>query len=164
MRLRDQGWSIGAAAREVGASRTAGYNWARGYKTYRDGAVVGFVPALDQREVRQISPRFLSEDDRVRIADLQHTGARENEIAAALGRAPSTISREPARNTTSQGGYRPFEAHRLSAGRRGCDRVRRIDRNTRLWAVVDEQLQSRWSPQQISRHLEETSPTTPRCD
>lgn len=26
------GWSIGAAAREVGASRTAGNNWARGYK------------------------------------------------------------------------------------------------------------------------------------
>lgn len=158
MRLRDQGWSIAAAAREVGASRTAGHNWARGYKTYRDGAVVGFVPALDRREARQISPRFLSEDDRVRIADLQHTGASAREIATALGRAPSTISRELARNTTSQGEYRPFEAQRLSAKRLGRDHIRRVDRDARLWAVIDEKLQSRWSPQQISRHLEETFP------
>lgn len=55
MKLREQWWSIAAAAREVGASRTAGHNWARGYKTYRGGVVVGFVPVLDRREVRQIS-------------------------------------------------------------------------------------------------------------
>lgn len=67
MRLREQGWSIAAAARKVGASRSAGHKWARGYKTYRDGVVVGFVPALDRREVRQISGRFLSQDETPRV-------------------------------------------------------------------------------------------------
>lgn len=46
--LRERGWSISAAAREVGVSRSAGNNWEYGYKTYRDGEVVGFVPALDR--------------------------------------------------------------------------------------------------------------------
>lgn len=156
MQLREHGWSIAAAARAVGASRTAGHNWAHGYKTYRDGVAVGFIPAVDRREIRQISGRFLSQDDRVRIADLQHAGASMREIAALLGRAPSTISRELSRNATRQGGYHPFEAQRLSARRRGRDHVRRVDNNTRLRTVVDEKLQARWSPQQISRHLETT--------
>lgn len=158
MQLRGQGWSTAAAAREVGVSRTAGHNWVHGYKSYRDGAVVGFVPALDRREVRQISSQFLSQDDRVRIADLRLEGASMREIAATLGRSPSTISRELGRNSTSQSGYRPFEAQRLSARRRGRNHVRRIDRDASLWTVVDEKLQSRWSPQQITRHLDDTFP------
>ena len=43
MELRGRGWSILAAAREVGVSRTTANNWSRGYKTYRNGQVVGFV-------------------------------------------------------------------------------------------------------------------------
>ncbi|WP_202867873.1 hypothetical protein [Kribbella pittospori] len=58
-----------AAAREVGVSRTTGANWSRGYKTYRNGEVVGFVAPLDRLAVRQISPRFLSEEERIEIAD-----------------------------------------------------------------------------------------------
>jgi transposase, IS30 family len=37
MELRERGWSILAAAREVGVSQTTGNNWSRGYKTYRLG-------------------------------------------------------------------------------------------------------------------------------
>lgn len=58
MELRERGLSIDAAAREVGVSRTAGRNWAKGYRTYRGGVVVGFTPALDRLEVREISARF----------------------------------------------------------------------------------------------------------
>jgi len=50
--LRERGWSILAAAREVGASRTAGNNWSRGHKTYRNGQVTGFVSALERLAVR----------------------------------------------------------------------------------------------------------------
>ncbi len=39
MKLRARGWSILRAAQEVGASRTSGNNWSRGYKTYRNGTV-----------------------------------------------------------------------------------------------------------------------------
>lgn len=74
MELRERGLSIDAAAREVGVSRTAGRNWAKGYRTYRAGRVVGCVPALDRLEVRGNSPRFLSEDERIELADLHRAG------------------------------------------------------------------------------------------
>ena len=77
-----------AAAREVGVSRTAGHNWSRGYKTYRHGQVSGFVPALDRLAVREISGRFLSQDERIEVADLRHAGLSIRQVAARLGRAP----------------------------------------------------------------------------
>lgn len=60
MELRQRGWGVDAAAREVGASRTAGRNWAKGYRKYRAGEVVGFVPALDRcaRSVPGSCPRM----------------------------------------------------------------------------------------------------------
>ena len=94
MELRERGWSILAAAREVGVSRTTGNNWSRGYKTYRHGQVVGFVSALERLAVRQISPRFLSQEERIEIADLRHAGLSIRQIAHRLGRAASTVSRE----------------------------------------------------------------------
>jgi IS30 family transposase len=74
MELRARGWSVRAAAREVGVSRSAGTNWSRGYKTYRNGVVVGFVAPLDRLAVRQISSRYLSQDERIEIADLRQSG------------------------------------------------------------------------------------------
>lgn len=78
--------SIGAAAREVGVSRTAGHNWARGYKTLRGDQVAGFVPAVERLAVRQTSRRFLSQDQRIEIADLQFQGLSIREIGRRLGR------------------------------------------------------------------------------
>lgn len=40
-----------------------------GYKVYRRGEVVGFVAPSERLAVRQISPRFLSQDERIEIAD-----------------------------------------------------------------------------------------------
>ncbi|TDO34820.1 hypothetical protein EV643_12577 [Kribbella sp. VKM Ac-2527] len=62
MELRGRGWSIVAAAREVGVSRTTRNNWSCGYKTYRKGQVVGFVASLDRLADREISSRFLSQE------------------------------------------------------------------------------------------------------
>ena len=94
MELRARGWSVRAAAREVGVSRSAATNWTKGYKTYRNGVEVGFVPPLDPLEVRQISTRYLSQDERIEIADLRRSGLSLRAIADRIGRAPSTISRE----------------------------------------------------------------------
>jgi IS30 family transposase len=105
--LRERGWSILAAAGEVGVSRTTGNNWSRGYKTYRHGQVVGFVSALERLAVRQISPRFLSQEERIEIADLRHAGLSIRQIAHRLGRAASTVSRELRRNATRSRGYLP---------------------------------------------------------
>jgi transposase, IS30 family len=153
MELRERGWSILAAAREVGVSRTTGNNWSRGYKTYRLGQVVGFVSALERLAVRQISPRFLSQEERIEIADLRHAGLSIRQIAHRLGRAPSTVSRELRRNATKGRGYRPFDAHRRATARRTRNHRRRIEANGELRQLVAELLTQRWSPQQISRHL-----------
>ena len=161
MELRSRGWSIMAAAREVGVSRTAGHNWSRGYKTYRRGQVTGFVPALDRLAVREISGRFLSQDERIEIADLRYAGLTIRQVAARLGRAPLTISRELRRNATATQGYRPFEAHRRATVRRARHHQRRVDTGPELGHVVGELLAQRWSPQQISRQLRRRFPDTP---
>jgi transposase, IS30 family len=153
MELRERGWSIMAAAREAGVSRTTGNNWSRGYKTYWHGKVAGFVPALERLAVRAIGDRFLSQDERIEIADLRHAGLSMRQVACRLGRAPSTISRELRRNAASSGQYRPFEAHRRATARRARYHRRRIETSPELRQVVGELLAQRWSPQQISRHL-----------
>lgn len=155
MELRARGWSIRGAAREIGISRTAANNWARGYKTYRNGESVGFVPPLDRLEVRQISDRYLSQDERIEIADLHQAGGSIRQIAQRLGRAASTVSRELGRNAIAgrHPGYRPFDAHRLAVARRARDHRRRVEKNVELRRVVAELLMQRWSPQQISRYL-----------
>src|SRR5262249_58638836 len=135
MELRSRGWSIVAAAREVGVSRTAGNNWSRGYKTYRKGQVTGFVPGLERLAVREISARYLSQDERIEIADLRHAGLSIRQIAERLGRAPSTISRELRRNATA-GGYRPFEAHRPATSRRARPHPRPVEANDELRGPV----------------------------
>jgi transposase, IS30 family len=104
MELRERGRTILAAAREAGVSRTAGNNWSRGYKTYRQGRVTGFVPALERLAVRDISGRFLSQDERIEIADLRHAGLSIRQIADQLRRAPSTISSST--TPASCGGHR----------------------------------------------------------
>jgi IS30 family transposase len=128
-------------------------NWSRGYKTYRNGLVAGFVPALDRLAVREISARYLSQDERIEIADLRHGGVSVRGIAERIGRSPSTISRELRRNGRKDGGYRPFDAHRRAVGRRARHHRRRLQTNTVLRQLVDELLRQRWSPQQIARHL-----------
>lgn len=158
MELRARGWSISAAGREVGVSRTAANNWARGYKTYRRGEAVGFVPALDRLAVRQISSRYLSEEERINIADLRRSGLSIRKIADQLGRAPSTVSRELRRNSRRDGQYRPFEAHRWAVQRRVRRHRRRIDKNPDLCELIAELLAQRWSPQQIARHLRRKYP------
>ena len=149
-----------AAPREVGVSRTAGHNWSRGYKTYRNGQVTGFVPGLDRLAVRQISARFLSQDERIEIADLRLAGLGIRQIAAELGRAPSTISRELRRNATAAG-YRPFDAHRRATARRARAHRRRVETDAGLRQLVGELLAQRWSPQQISRQLRLRFPGQP---
>jgi hypothetical protein len=61
---------------------------ARGYKTYRRGEAVGFVPALDRLAVRQISNRYLSEEERIAIADLRRSGLSIRKIGHKPGGHP----------------------------------------------------------------------------
>lgn len=119
------------------------------------------VPPLEPLAVRQISPRFLSEDERVKIADLASRGLGPTAIGRELGRAASTISRELRRNLHHSGQYRPFHAHSKAAVRRRRDRPMKIMENTALFEFVLAKLKLRWSPQQISRALRREFPDEP---
>ncbi|GAA3134195.1 hypothetical protein GCM10020255_008790 [Rhodococcus baikonurensis] len=126
MELRGRGGAFSRLPERSAYPKTTGNNWSRGYKTYRNGAAVGFVPALERLAVREISARFLSQDERIEIAD-RHAGLSIRAIASRLGRSPSTISRELRRNAVTGNDYRPFEAHRRATARRTRRHRRRLE-------------------------------------
>src|SRR4051794_41947292 len=93
----------------------------------------------------------LSFEDRCELARLFANGSPVRQIAAALDRSPSTISRELKRNGGAQVGYRSSYANQQSRARRwkGC----RLEREESLRAAVMERLASGWAPGQISRRV-----------
>jgi IS30 family transposase len=110
----------------------------------------------------EISPRYLSEDERVRIADLRRAGLGVRAIAAELGRSPSTVSRELRRNQDpGSGQYRPFAAQRLAADRRARPGRGKLIGDRVLRQFVAERLEKRWSPEQICQALRAEFPGDP---
>jgi len=155
-RLVAQGFNNSEACRIVGINRRTGKRWRHGRTiTTRDGRKLHYPAVVTRGAVRrEISPRYLSEDERVQIADLRQAGAGVRAIAGRLGRSPSTISRELRRNRDPGGGrYRPFTAHKLAAQRRARPRAGKIARDEALRQFVQDRLEKRWSPQQISEAL-----------
>ena len=99
---------------------------------------------LDRLE-RCIHRRFLSLEERERIHDLRGRGASIRATAEALGRAPSTVSRELARNSTAEEvGYLPYGAQRLAAARRARPRPCKLATAGPLRDRVIEGLAKRW--------------------
>jgi IS30 family transposase len=155
-RLIAQGFNNSEACRIVGINRRTGKRWRHGRTiTTRDGRKLHYAAVVTTGAVRrEVSPRYLSEDERVQIADLRQAGAGVRAIAERLGRSPSTISRELRRNRDpGSGRYRPFTAHKLAAQRRARPRAGKIARDEALRQVVQDRLEKRWSPQQISQAL-----------
>jgi IS30 family transposase len=149
-RLIAQGVNNCEACRIVGINRRTGKRWRHGRTiTVRDGRKLHYPPVISTRK-QEISSRYLSEDERVRIADLRRQKLGVRAIAEQLGRNPSTISRELRRNVPEPGGaYQPFAAQRLAAARRGRPRAGRLVTDPVLRAFVAARLRQRWSPEQI---------------
>ncbi|MGO9149044.1 MAG: transposase [Acidimicrobiales bacterium] len=102
--------------------------------------------------VRNRSRRALSLAEREEISRGVCSGESMRSIAKRIGRAPSSVSRELARN----GGRRHYRA--VAADARALRRVRRpkppkLACCRELWRVVEEKLELRWSPQQIAKWL-----------
>ena len=155
-RLIGRGFSNSEACRIVGINRKTGKRWRHGRTiTTRDGRKLHYPAVVTTGAVRrEISDRYLSEDERVQIADLRRAGAGVRAIAERLDRSPSTISRELRRNRDpASGQYRPFTAHKLAARRRARPRAGKIACDEALRQFVAERLEKRWSPQQISQAL-----------
>ena len=165
-RLIAQGYNNSEACRIVGINRRTGKRWRHGRTiTTRDGRKRHYAPVVAAgagRRVREISDRYLSEQERVRIADLRQAGHGVRAIAEQTGRSPSTISRELRRNRDPDSGqYRPFTAHKLAARRRARPRPGKIAADPVLRQFVQERLEKRWSPEQVSQALRREFPDEP---
>lgn len=77
----------------------------------------------------------------------EHHGVRS--IARELGVAPSTVSRELARNSIDGGHYRAKIAHKTAAARRARPKPFKLAPGSRLRAEVIARLNQRHSPEQI---------------
>src|ERR1700712_5166009 len=94
----------------------------------------------------------LSLEDRCEIARLSANGSSIRQIAAALDRPPSTISRELKRNGGAQVGYKPSYAQQRTQARRW--KGSRLERDESLRAAVIERLASRWGAGAGARGVE----------
>jgi transposase, IS30 family len=128
------------AARRVGASLSCGSVW------FVDAGQVSFVD-------KPISSRYLSQDDRIEIADGIARHEPATVIAARIGKSYQTVYRELARNRKPDGTYQPWFAHNQAYLRRRRPKARRLALDARLRNLVGEKLRKRWSPGQISRWL-----------
>ena len=165
-RLIAQGYNNSEACRIVGINRRTGKRWRHGRTiTTRDGRKLHYaavVAAAAGRRVREISDRYLSEQERVRIADLRQAGHGVRAIAEQTGRSPSTISRELRRNRDPDSGqYHPVTAHKLAVRRRARPRPGKIAADPVLRQFVAGRLEKRWSPQQVSQALRREFPDEP---
>lgn len=161
-RLIARGVPNAEACRMVGINRRTGTRWRHGREiTSSSGRRLHYPPVITTRKA-EISDRYLSEDERVRIADLHRGGHTVRSIATELGRSPSTISRELRRNAdTGDGRYRPFAAQRLAVERRARPGRGKLINDDVLRAFVAARLTKRWSPEQISHALAEEFPDQP---
>ena len=107
--------------------------------------------------IRRRSPLALSQAEREEVSRGVVAGLSMRSIAAALGRAASTVSREIRRN----GGRRYYRANQ--ADKTAWDRARRpktckLAHNRALANTVAKKLQLEWSPRQIAGWLKRSYP------
>jgi IS30 family transposase len=186
LRLRAEGFTRGEAAVQVNASSRSAADWDKGIvvvnrgRVYPDGRVVRYPEStlsnmeearharaiggrVDLNRVeRVIHQRYLSLVEREHLRDFHRAGMTIRQIATAMKRSPSTISRELRRNTVSARGYLPHTAHRLSVQRRERVREPKLIANAELHAYVQAKLKLKWSPQQISYRLAKDFPDAPK--
>lgn len=162
-KLIAEGVPSARACRMVGIHPRTGKRWRNGRRIPSGGRVLNLPPVITLTNVpaKRYSARYLSEDERVRLADLRREGRTMREIAALMGRSPSTISRELRRGADTVGRYGPFEAHRRALGRRRLHRPSRLARDAELRDWVAGRLQARWSPEQVARRLRHQFPDQP---
>jgi DNA-binding CsgD family transcriptional regulator len=117
----------------------------------RGPSVRAFV--LQSGGVQRRPPRrnawCLSMAEREEISRGVAAGQPCRQIAARLGRAPSTVSRELARNGGRQR-YRAQAADAAALGRAQRPKAAKLAVEPRLRAVVEAKLALRWSPEQIA--------------
>jgi transposase, IS30 family len=93
----------------------------------------------------------LSLEERCELARLQAEGRSIRQMAAALDRPPSTISRELKRNCGGYVGYKASYAQQQTRARRWVGS--RLERDPDLRRAVLDRLARGWSPEQVAGRL-----------
>ena len=96
----------------------------------------------------------LTLEERDRIAQLRYQGAAQKEIARALGRCPSTVSRELRRNRT-EGEYYAAQAQREAERRRQERPLVRKMEDPEINEAVRAGLAQEWAPEQIEGRMQQ---------
>jgi len=106
--------------------------------------------------------RYLDREERYELARLLELGLSRRQIAARMGRHPSTIGRELDRNRDPRtGAYQPERAHRLAWERQRRPKPSKLSRNPVLREAVQGMLDRRYSPEQASGRLMVEFPDDP---
>lgn len=93
----------------------------------------------------------LTDRERYQIEALKREGFSQTEIARSLGRSPSTISRELARNSDAKGYRGSLAVKRTERRRRGAKK--RIKLDSVMCSIIRSLLMDYLSPEQISGRL-----------
>ena len=96
----------------------------------------------------------LTLEERDRIAQLQYEQRNQKEIAQALGRCPSTISRELRRNGAADK-YHAAQAQRKSERRRRERPLVRKMQDPEINGLVRKGLAQEWAPEQIAGRMKQ---------
>lgn len=138
-RRRLKGESLTLISRAIGACRPSVFGILKAHG--------GFAPPIRRR-----SSRALTLAEREEISRGIAAGHSMREIARALQRSPSTISREIARNA-GQGRYRATQADKATWERSRRPKLCRLAENGKLRRLVANKLALDWSPEQVSGWL-----------
>ncbi len=146
----DAGLSVAVAAQAAGVSRPTAYRWLSDHQKVLPSPVPDFS-----------APRagLLSLREREEIGFQLAQGYGVRRIAAILGRAPSTISREVARNRVSDR-YSPSLAQEQTWARARRPKPRKLD-GLALREQVTTMLTDRFSPEQVAGRLKVEHPENP---
>lgn len=147
-----QRWKSGQSLSDIGRALEKPPNSVFGYLRSRGG-----IPPAPRR----CKPLSLTFADREEISRGLSSGASFRSIARRLGRPPSTVSREVARNG---GGvrYRAAEADRRSWEQARRPKICKLAQFRRLQRVVAQKLRADWSPEQITGWLRMNFADDPR--
>lgn len=159
-RARAAGLSLEAAWLKAGVAEGTASRWVR--------EAGGVIP---QRYLDDLSGRYLDPVERSVIMVARREGKSVRHIAALLKRAPSTVSRELARNRTKDGirrgkpafaRYEARSAQLLAESRMARPQPSKLAREPFLHDYVQTRLNQKWSPEQISNTLKADFPDDER--
>ena len=144
-----RGEFITEAAESVGSYREMGGRW------------IAAAGGVRPRRGRDLQGRYLSFSEREEIAVGRAAGESVRSIARRLGRSPATVSRELRRNADRRGEYRATTAHARAWERASRPKPAKLVVNGRLRAIVQRDLERKYSPEQIAGRLRRAFPDEP---